>query len=71
MSPVNAPFDVVIIEDLCNRCAACVGICAFGALQMDGSRLVVNNEDCTDCTWCLKICPFHALSAEPLKQAVV
>ncbi len=41
MSPVNVPFDIVIIETLCHECAACVGICPFGALQMTESRLMV------------------------------
>jgi Fe-S-cluster-containing hydrogenase component 2 len=71
MSPVNGSFDVVVDETLCHECAACVGICPFGALQMTESRLVVNNDRCTDCQWCLKICPFHALRAQPLRQAVV
>ena len=70
MSPVNEPFDVVVDENLCHECAACVGICPFDALRMTESRLVVNNANCTDCQWCLRICPFHALSARPLSQAV-
>ena len=62
-------FDVVVDEALCHQCAACVGICPFGALQMSESRLVVNNDDCTDCQWCLRICPFHALKERPLLPA--
>ena len=71
MSSVNVPFDIVIDQALCHECAACVGICPFGALQMNESRLEVNNDACTDCRWCLHICPFHALGERPLRQVVV
>ena len=50
-----------IDKDKCIGCGNCVDICPFGALSLEGDKVVVN-EKCTGCGACIEACPALALS---------
>lgn len=51
-----------INRDECTGCGACLEVCPFGALSLDGEGIAVVDEQCTACGACLEVCPVDALS---------
>ncbi|KXK48242.1 MAG: Electron transport complex subunit RsxB [Anaerolineae bacterium] len=58
-------LDLVIDQDLCYSCGACVAVCPPDALFLRDIRLTVDQATCTDCNRCVAMCPVHALSLIP------
>lgn len=54
---------LLINEEACTGCGACVEECPYGALEMKGDVVTVN-EKCTFCGACVDVCPVEALSLE-------
>jgi electron transfer flavoprotein alpha subunit len=54
---------LLIDEEACTGCGACVEECPYGALEMKGDVVTVN-EKCTFCGACIDVCPVEALSLE-------
>ncbi len=54
---------LLIDEEACTGCGACVEECPYGALEMKGDVVMVN-EKCTFCGACIDVCPVEALSLE-------
>jgi len=52
---------IVIDQEKCQLCAACLNACPFGALQINNNKLEINSA-CTLCKQCLNSCPFAAVS---------
>ncbi|MBK9123318.1 MAG: 4Fe-4S binding protein [Chloroflexi bacterium] len=64
--PTKRPdLDLVIDQDLCYSCGACVAVCPPDALFLHDIRLTVDQDVCTDCDRCVAMCPVHALSLVP------
>ncbi len=55
--------DVVLIEEKCTSCGACVPHCPSGALVFDEEtrRVVYLDEKCIACEVCVRICPYKAM----------
>lgn len=54
--------DVVMVEELCTHCGACIAHCPTGALQFDEERRVVfHPEKCVACEICVEVCPYRAM----------
>jgi electron transfer flavoprotein alpha subunit len=54
---------LLIDEETCTGCGVCVDECPYGALEMKGDVVTVN-EKCTFCGACIDVCPVEALSLE-------
>ena len=55
---------LLLDNDLCISCAACVGTCPDLAMDMFGTEVQIFQEECTYCTICVRICPVGALKIE-------
>ncbi len=54
--------DVVMKEELCTHCGACIIHCPTGALYYDDERKVLFAPDkCIACEICVEICPYRAM----------
>ncbi|UCD70797.1 MAG: electron transfer flavoprotein subunit alpha [Syntrophobacterales bacterium] len=54
---------LLIDEETCTGCEACLDECPFGALEMRGNLARVN-EKCTFCGACVDLCPVEAIVLE-------
>jgi electron transfer flavoprotein alpha subunit/NAD-dependent dihydropyrimidine dehydrogenase PreA subunit len=60
---------LLIDEEACTGCEACVDECPFGALEMKGDVAMVN-EKCTFCGACVDVCPVEAIVLEKEEKEV-
>ena len=70
---------LIIYEDKCTGCGACVKVCPFNALSMEPRegrnlpesrfrQIAVVNEACTACGACVPTCKFDALEVRDIEQ---
>ena len=52
---------MVVDEERCFGCAACIAVCPLDALELEGILAIVTEEKCTHCDLCIPVCPVHAL----------
>ncbi len=55
---------VNINREQCVKCAGCVGVCPFAALDYIGDEICIDAKLCTECGTCVKFCPVGALSLQ-------
>lgn len=67
---VRVPVPVVD-ETRCTGCGVCAGVCAFNALAVVGSSVLVFPELCHGCGACVLLCPEHAMHEEPREVGTV
>jgi electron transfer flavoprotein alpha subunit len=60
---------LLIDEEACTGCEACVEECPYEALEMKGDVVTVN-EKCTFCGACIDVCPVEALALEKEEREV-
>ncbi|PWH17176.1 MAG: 4Fe-4S ferredoxin [Anaerolineae bacterium] len=53
-----------IEESLCAGCGACLAVCQFSALRMDGAYSQVDLAQCMGCGVCVQHCPTGAISLQ-------
>lgn len=56
---------LVIDQNLCLSCGACVAVCPPDSLFLRDIHLTVDHTICTRCDRCAAICPVHALALVP------
>ncbi len=54
---------LIIDQDLCTGCGACVDQCSYDALELVDDVAAVN-DNCTLCRACLEVCPVEAISIQ-------
>jgi len=58
-------MSILINQEMCTGCGACVDICPQGAIRLVAARVSVNQEKCTACGQCVDECPSGAISLVP------
>ena len=51
-----------IVENKCDFCGACVGVCPVDCIDLFESDIKIKNQICIDCDLCVYICPIEVLS---------
>lgn len=63
MNAPTLPKAVVIVDDeLCLRCGACVGVCPSNGMFLLDTRLTIEITICRGCAVCVGVCPVGALT---------
>jgi ferredoxin len=57
-------YRVVIDDNLCYSCGACVAVCPPNCIFLDNLRLTIDDDTCTRCERCTAMCPVQALSMD-------
>ena len=52
---------MVINQEKCTGCGACVEACPNGAISLDGGVAVIDQAECSSCQVCADVCPEGAL----------
>ena len=52
---------IVVDEEMCFGCAACIAVCPLDALELEGILAIPTEDKCTHCDLCIPVCPVHAL----------
>ncbi len=52
------------VTDMCQGCVAqsCVSSCKFGAIRVENSKAVIDDDKCKNCGLCVKACSYNAIS---------
>lgn len=61
---------VVVIQDKCISCGACVAVCPFGAIVMQDDDKAFITEACTACGACIETCPVSTIVREEEEKTV-
>ena len=59
---------MIVDEERCFGCAACIAVCPLNALELEELLAIPTEDKCTHCDLCIPVCPVHALEIkeEPL-----
>ncbi len=58
-------------ESMCTSCGVCQNVCAFNAIAVLGSSVLVFKELCHGCGACTRFCPVEAITEVPHEIGVV
>lgn len=58
-------------ESLCSGCGKCSALCAFNALVVLGTKVLVFPNMCHACGGCMRICPERAITEKPREVGVI
>ncbi|MFX1410358.1 MAG: FAD-binding protein [Promethearchaeota archaeon] len=65
-------MSIIVDDELCTGCAACVESCPYGAIELDDNIAKIL-PNCNLCAACIEICPIEAITLErgeyPAKKA--
>lgn len=59
---ITADPPVLVNQNCCDLCGACVGVCPSDCIVMNEHTLRIIGMDCIKCGFCIPVCPLEALS---------
>ena len=57
----NGKLMIDIIQDKCDYCGCCVGVCPEDAIELKESFIRIIDERCTNCSKCVWSCPYEVI----------
>ena len=60
---------MIVDNDICLHCGACVGVCPTNSIFLFGTSTIAFLASCTECATCSKVCPVGAIDANPEDSA--
>jgi ferredoxin len=57
----SSGYVAALVHDLCTGCGACLAVCPFKALSLEGKRIAIDWDRCMGCGACTSQCPHKAL----------
>lgn len=69
-NPVTMPVPQVD-ESICSGCGKCSELCAYNALVVIGTKVLVFPNMCHGCGGCMRICPEHAITETPREIGMI
>jgi len=64
-------MDVIINQELCNGCGACLNMCPQDAIYFENDATFIDENKCVSCLACVKVCPTGALEIDFRKKPIV
>ena len=58
---------MIVNQDKCTGCGACVMDCPLGAVRLKHKKAVID-EHCTECGACRRVCPEEAITAADMMR---
>lgn len=55
---------IAVRRELCTYCGGCVSLCPSGVLELEKTKLVIDEARCNGCGLCIPTCPTGALQLE-------
>jgi ferredoxin len=56
---------VIVDNNICLHCGACVGICPPNSIFLYETSTIVFLPSCTECGHCVNVCPVGAIDFDP------
>jgi len=56
---------LIVDDDKCFGCGACIALCPINVLDLENRIAVVDEDNCTHCELCIPSCPVFALDIIP------
>jgi len=57
----NGKLMIDIIQDKCDYCGCCVGVCPEDAIELKEAFIHIIDERCTNCSKCVWSCPYEVI----------
>ena len=64
-------MELIINQELCNGCGACVEACPYAAIYMHNGKAFIDQSKCAYCQSCIAMCPTGAVQLIKTERQIV